>query len=286
VVTLCLFQAICTAALPGVMVPANVMPPEPNTDPVTGYWDCCKPACASHDSPEHETFDTCLDTGLSPGVYHYGDSVCHQHIDVMKNSCHANSSTYNAECLMRVPKIHDDEVYSYVSYTEPPCPKGTTCPKHQFCGACRKLTLNTTDNDTISIYHVQYVNSKPYPANPGPGKMTGYRFLVPGAGMGDYTSGCACTFPGIYTSEVCGVNGTTDSKHCHRFGGMQTETGCEALGDEASVQACKDIKLNLLNNGKYWRTQHGDPRGSGHITVLKDDTVSCSQFDSVMSTHL
>ena len=57
--------------------------------------------------------------------------------------------------------------------------------------------------------------------------MTGYRLLVPGAGMGDYTSGCACTFPAIYTQSICGSNGTTDSGNCKRFGGMQTLAGCE-----------------------------------------------------------
>jgi len=251
--------------------------PPPNTDPISGYWDCCKPACSASDSPQHETFQTCDATGESPGVDHQGQSVCHADISSMKQLCPSaqGDSSYSAECLMRVPEIHQNELYSYASYTEP---KGATA-KHQFCGACRLLTLQTSHNSTnstVQYAHIKYVNSKPYPSNPGSHSMTGYRLLVPGAGMGDYTSGCACTFPAIYTQSICGSNGTTDSGNCKRFGGMQTLAGCEALGSAAAVKACKDVKLGMLNNGAYVRDH-------SHITVLHDTPTDCSNFDKVMA---
>ena len=203
-------------------------PPPPNTDPISGYWDCCKPACSAGDSPQHETFQTCDAIGDSPGVDHLGQSVCHADISTMKHLCPSAQGDlrYSVECLMRVPEIHLNELYAYASYTEP---KGAST-KHQLCGACRLLTLQTSENSTDSTVHyahIKYVNSKPYPSEPGSHSMTGYRLLVPGAGMGDYTSGCACTFPGMYNASICGSNGTADSSNCKRFGGMQTPTGCE-----------------------------------------------------------
>jgi len=251
--------------------------PEPNTDPISGYWDCCKPACSSSDSPEHNIFQTCDATGQSPGVYHLGKSVCHSNVSTVKSWCPTayKNPAHNAECLKRVPFVHENELYSYASYTEP---KGTTT-SHQFCGACRTLTLHTSSrnsNDTVRYAHIKYVNSKPYPAKPGSHSMTGYRLLVPGAGLGDYSSGCACTFPDMYTPEICGASGTEDSDNCKQFGGMQTLTGCEALRDDTAVTACKDVKLGILNNGAYVRDH-------SHITVLEDAPADCSRFDEVMA---
>merc|ERR1711908_259577 len=133
-------------------------------------------------------------------------------------------------------------------------------------GMCRRLTLHTADNasttSTVRYAHIKYVNSKPYPDHPGSHAMTGYRLLVPGSGVGDYPSGCACTFPAIYTPAICGTNGTEDqdTANCKQFGGMQTSAGCEALQDSAAVAACKEVKLGILNEGAYLRDH-------GHIMV-------------------
>merc|ERR1711879_521370 len=111
-------------------------------------------------------------------------------LDTLKSQC--DTSQACAECFDRTPLILDDVLYSYVSYTEVRDVK----KKHQQCGQCRELTFNST-GAKVTTAQMKLINSKPYP-EPGHG-LIGYRFLTPGAGMGDYINGCICTFPAIYT---------------------------------------------------------------------------------------
>lgn len=251
-----------------------------NTFPITGYWDCCKPACSAHDSVVYDSFETCNVKGLDPRVRHsdqskgIGESVCKMDLDTLKSQC--GTSQGCAECSARTPRLESDVLYSYVSYTEVMDVKR----KHQQCGQCRELKLNST-GARVTTAKVKLINSKPYP-EPGHG-LVGYRFLTPGAGMGDYINGCICAFPAIYTKEICGEDGNHDTEHCHRFGGMQDAVGCAAFENPDAVRACNEINLGILKHGSYWRDGSGGSKG--FITILDDKVVDCDLFDSVMEKN-
>jgi hypothetical protein len=260
--------------------PPSSSPPSPSPsewNTITGYYDCCRPACCfnTEKNSVDKDFKVCNITGDNPHNYcdgHGGICKDKKAISMCVKDNSSNKGTtavqdYNkcknqpciiGECLTRSsPKvIKIDEktsyIFAYGSFTV-----GDTRLGDSPCGKYYKVTLDCSNdkcNDNFpKQFIIKFINHKP---GNSPG-IKGPRILVAGGGDGYYPGGCLCTFPNYYTSNYCGglnndftrFDGTIGN--CCNTDDPEFKDHCGRKGDKAP-------KCNPKNCLRYGGLQNED----------------------------
>jgi len=194
---------------------------EPTILHLTHYYDGCRPSC-SYQQYTSESFPTPVSFCDAEGENVLTD-------DAAVSVCEDGGTA--ATCKDHYPWVQDRVLYGFAAMA------GATANDIP-CGVCYQLTFSNARNIDSAVVMV---------TNAGDSEGSNIDLMVPGGGLGEFTTGLANYGWGQFY-EYCSREEGVDTSSCMNKGGFTSESVCDAAleGDNDAVDACHGALFNVF----------------------------------------
>jgi len=208
---------------------------------MTHYYDGCRPSC-SHATVVSNPINFCGPDGAADANL----------VDSDTSVCEDGGTA--ATCKDQYPWVEDGVLYGFGAKNGV---TGADIP----CGTCYELTFSNARNIDKAIVMI---------TNGGDSSGSNIDLMVPGGGLGQYTTGLSSYG---WTNFYSYCDGTDDTDECKNTGGFTDEAYCDtAFGsDTAAATACHAVLFSVFG-------QLGCDNDDGYppnLNVISQAEVDC-----------